>query len=100
MYANSTTFSLCQNRNASPEQCRLIEGEKIDLMRMGKAPGMGKAPAPAPVPAPEIPTETIEELEKMKIELRAKEELIQAQLQQLASDDEASGQDITYSDTE
>eukprot|EP00212_Chloropicon_laureae_P003337 CAMPEP_0197486886 /NCGR_PEP_ID=MMETSP1311-20131121/1861_1 /TAXON_ID=464262 /ORGANISM="Genus nov. species nov., Strain RCC856" /LENGTH=234 /DNA_ID=CAMNT_0043030225 /DNA_START=102 /DNA_END=806 /DNA_ORIENTATION=+ len=78
-------------RNASPDQCRLIEGEKIDLMKVGKAPG-GAAGAQA--------NESLETLEKLKEQYKAKQELIQAQLQQLESDNEDSGGDITYSDSD
>ena len=30
-------------RNASPDQCRLVEGERVNLMQVGKAPGAGGA---------------------------------------------------------
>jgi hypothetical protein len=64
-------------RNASPEQCRLVEGEKINLI--GKAFG-GE----------------VEGLERQRTQLKQREKAIQEQLQQLASDNE----DITYSDSD
>mmetsp|Transcript_11291 Transcript_11291/g.28591 ORF Transcript_11291/g.28591 Transcript_11291/m.28591 type:complete len:175 (-) Transcript_11291:108-632(-) len=75
-------------RNASGDQCRIIEGAKVDLLQVTNAPaaiGAGSS------------EKSLEELEKLKQELKAKEELLQAQLRQLESDDEA---DITYSDSD
>ena len=74
-------------RNASPDQCRLVEGERVNLMQVGKAPGAGGAG--------EVSGESLENLEKVRQKLKAKKELLEAQLAQLESDSEDN---ITYSE--
>ncbi|QDZ22059.1 ENT domain-containing protein [Chloropicon primus] len=74
-------------RNASESQCRLVEGERVDLLTVAKAPGA--------VHAGDVSGESLENLEKMKAKLKAKKELLETQLTQLEDSD---SDNITYSE--
>jgi len=79
-------------RNASEDQCRLVEGAKIDLMKVGKAPGAAGAGG--------ADKESVKELEKLKQQLTEKMQLVQNQLQQLEDSGGEDSDNITYSDSE
>ena len=77
-------------RNASNAQCRMVEGAKVDLLAMTKAPGAMNTGGFDTV-------ETLEGLEQVRQKLLSRKEEIEQQLAQLEDSD---SDNITYSDSD
>lgn len=77
-------------RNASNAQCRMVEGAKVDLLAMTKAPGAMNTGGFDTV-------ETLEGLEQARQKLLSRKEEIEQQLAQLEDSD---SDNITYSDSD